>query len=63
MGIQYKQSGLWVLCAKYQDKAYTNTATHTYIDSLGRECTAKQTLWAEYARKLIHSVLRKKDAA
>ena len=28
MGIQFKQSGQWLLIAKYQDKWYVKTRTH-----------------------------------
>lgn len=43
LGVQYKQGGVWLLYAKYQDKGYTTTKTfadnghvHTYWTQKGR---------------------------
>jgi Prophage antirepressor len=54
MGIQYLQSGQWLLSYKYQNKGYTKTRTHHYIDSLGREQTNIITVWTETGRLQIH---------
>lgn len=53
--IQYKQSGTWLLYAKYQNRGYTKTKTHTYTDSTGKTQTSMQTVWTESGRKFIHS--------
>ena len=63
LGIQYKQSGTWVLYAKYQDKGYTDTTTYTYTDSVGVERTSMLTTWTELGRKWIHAMLSREDAA
>ena len=55
-GVQYKQSGQWLLYAKYQDKGYTNTITREYKDHLGRQRTSMQTVWRETGRHFIHSL-------
>ncbi len=54
MGIQYLQSGQWLLSYKYQNKGYTKTRTHHYTDSLGREQTNIITVWTEIGRLQIH---------
>lgn len=55
-GVQYKQSGQWLLYAKYQDKGYTDTITREYKDHLGRQRTSMQTVWRESGRHFIHSL-------
>ena len=55
-GVQYKQSGQWLLYAKYQDKGYTDTITREYKDHLGRQRTSMQTVWRETGRHFIHSL-------
>lgn len=53
--IQYRQSGLWLLYAQYQNKGYTKTKTYTYYDSSGKQQTSMQTYWTEQGRAFIHS--------
>lgn len=55
MKIQYRQSGLWLLYAQYQNKGYTKTKTYTYYDSSGKQQTSMQTYWTEAGRAFIHS--------
>lgn len=55
-GVQYKQSGQWLLYAKYQDKGYTDTITREHKDHLGRQRTSLQTVWREAGRQFIHSL-------
>lgn len=55
----YKSNGVWVLYEKYQNKGYTKTKTHKYIDSLGREQTQIQTYWTETGRVFIHELMQK----
>ena len=53
-GIQYRQSGVWVLTSKYQNKGYTKTRTHTYTRSDGY----KARLCSPYGRnKAGHSCI------
>ena len=56
LGVQYKQSGQWLLKAKYQNKGYTDTITREHKDHLGRQRTSQQTVWTETGRKFIHSL-------
>lgn len=56
LGVQYKQSGQWLLYAKYQNKGYTDTITREHKDHLGRQRTSLQTVWREPGRQFIHSL-------
>ena len=55
-GVQYKQSGQWLLYAKYQDKGYTRTVTRSYTGTSGKIHTSQQTVWTEPGRHFIHSL-------
>lgn len=57
-GIQYRQSGVWVLTSKYQNKGYTKTRTHTYTRSDGSQSTAMLTVWTEQGRSFLHSLFK-----
>lgn len=63
-GIQYKQSGSWLLCADYCGKDYTSFRTHekTNIDT-GEVKTYSNTVWTETGRNFIHSLLNQKQVA
>lgn len=63
MHIQHKQSGVWVLYAKFQNKNYTKTTTHSYTDIQGETSTNMLTVWTESGRKLIHDILKQKISA
>lgn len=58
MQVQFKQGETWVLYAKYQNKGYTKTKTHTYIDSNGTMKTSILTTWTEKGREFIHNLFR-----
>ena len=61
LGVQYKQSGQWLLYHKHQGKGYTKTHTYTYTDSnTGETKTSMNTVWTEEGRKFIHQVMAKK---
>lgn len=55
-GVQYKQSGQWLLYAKYQNKGYTKTVTRQYTGTSGKIHTSQQTVWTEPGRQFIHSL-------
>ena len=55
-GVQYKQSGQWLLYAKYQDKGYTKTITRQYTGATGQTHTSQLTVWTEAGRRFIHSL-------
>lgn len=56
LGVQYKERGIWVLTAKYQDKGYTKTTTHDFLKSDGSIGTRIQTEWTEVGRKWLHQL-------
>lgn len=62
-GVQYKQGGVWVLTAKYQDKGYTKTRTHTYTRSDGSTGTSMLTVWTERGRAFIHQLFNEAKTA
>lgn len=52
-GVQFKQSGQWVLYKAYQDKGYTDTKTVKYNDHNGNPKTVLQTKWTNKGREFI----------
>lgn len=59
--VQYRQSGQWLLYAKYQAKGYMKTRTHTYQRNNGRISTMLVSVWTEAGRMFLHTLLRKYD--
>ena len=59
-GVQYNQSGTWVLYKRYQGHGYTKTKTHHYYNSLNEQCTSMQTVWTEKGRMFIHDFFKHK---
>lgn len=56
-GIQYKQSGTWLLYQKYTGLGYTVTKTFV-IDDNGH--TRVHTYWTQKGRRFIHEILKAK---
>ena len=54
LGIQYKQSGIWLLYAKYQNKGYTQTTTHV----VGAGKTTIHTKWTQKGRLFLYDLLK-----
>lgn len=59
LGVQFRQSGQWLLYAKYQSKGYMKTRTHTYTRTNGRISTMLVSVWTEAGRMFLHSLLNK----
>ncbi|WP_186321427.1 phage antirepressor KilAC domain-containing protein [Bacillus sp. FJAT-22090] len=55
LGVQYKQSDVWLLYAKYQDKAYTQT----YVHSIDAERSKPHTKWTQQGRLFIYELLKR----
>lgn len=56
LGIQYYQSGQWMLYSKYQDKGLTDVRVMKFVrhdDSIG---TNQSMVWTEKGRKFIHEL-------
>ena len=54
-GIQYKQSGQWMLYAKFADRGYTVSGTHVVGDN-----SFVSTHWTQEGRKFIYDMLKEK---
>lgn len=57
-GIMFKQSGQWLLTAKYSDKGYTKPRTHQYTRNDGSIGTNTTTVWTEKGRAFLHMVFQ-----
>lgn len=56
LGIQYKQSGQWMLYSKFQDKGLTATRTFPiYNEKSELIGTRVETVWTEKGRRAIHA--------
>ena len=58
LGVQYKQSGIWFLYAKYQDKGYTQTKTQYYIKADGTQGVSTHTYWSQKGRLFLYELLK-----
>lgn len=56
-GVQYRQSGQWILTAKHKDKGYATNRIHTYFNRVTEQTVTTQALvWTEKGRLFIHSL-------
>ena len=59
-GIMIRQSGQWMLAAKYCGQSYTKTRTHPYTKQDGTQGTNSITVWTERGRWFLHQVFEQK---
>lgn len=59
-GVMIRQSGQWLLAAKYCGQNYTKTRTHSYIRQDGTQGTNNITVWTERGRWFLHQLMAKK---
>ena len=57
-GIQYSQSGVWFLYAKYQDKGYTSTKAQNYNRPDGTQGSRVHTYWTQKGRLFLYGLLK-----
>jgi phage antirepressor YoqD-like protein len=57
--VMFKQSGRWMLYAKYQGNGYTKPRTHHYFHSDGSEGTSTITVWTETGRAFVHQIMKR----
>ena len=57
LGVQFRQSGTWLLTAPYQKEGFTLTHTHLWQSRDGESGTAMHTVWTERGRLFIHRIL------
>lgn len=58
LGIQYKQSGQWLLYSKYHDKGYTHSETINIVRSNGLPDITMETKWTQKGRLYIYERLK-----
>lgn len=59
LGVQYKQSGQWLLYAKYHNKGYTHSETIDITRSNGLGDTVMNTKWTQKGRLFLYDLLKK----
>ena len=59
-GVMYRQSGQWLITAKYSERGYTKTRTHAYVRSDGSQGTNNITVWTESGRLFLHDLFTAK---
>ena len=59
-GIQYKQSGVWFLYAKYQSEGYTQTKTQNYPKPDGTQGSRTHMYWTQKGRLFLYDFLKSK---
>ena len=60
-GIQYKQSGVWFLYAKYQSEGYTQTKTQNYPKPDGTQGSRTHMYWTQKGRLFLYDFLKSKE--
>lgn len=57
LGVIFKQSGLWFVYAKYDDKHLVDYETQLVSDKSGRRYTSHRMRWTEKGRQFVHQVI------
>lgn len=57
-GVQFKQSGIWILYQDYASQGYTNTKTHEYNGNDGSIHARVHTYWTQKGRLFIYDLLK-----
>ena len=60
LGVQYNQSGVWFLYAKYQSEGYTQTKTQNYNKSDGTQGARTHMYWTQKGRLFLYDFLKSK---
>ena len=58
-GVQYKQSGIWLLYQKYAEQGYTRSKTHIYSGNDGQQHSRLHTYWTQKGRLFIYDLLKR----
>lgn len=61
LGIQYKQSGQWLLYDRYSKNGYTHSETVDITRSDGRQDVKMNTKWTQKGRIFLYNTLKEKD--
>lgn len=57
LGVMIRQSGQWMLSARYCGQNYTKTRTHSYTRQDGTQGTNNITVWTERGRWFLHKLM------
>ena len=60
LGVQYSQSGVWFLYAKYQSEGYTQTKTQNYNKPDGSQGARTHMYWTQKGRLFLYDFLKSK---
>jgi prophage antirepressor-like protein len=58
LGVQFKQSNIWMLYQKYAGRGYTRTRTHSYSGNDGTDHSKVHTYWTQKGRLFIYELLK-----
>lgn len=61
LGIQYKQSGQWLLYKEYQSLGYTHSETVDITRADGRPDIKMNTKWTQKGRLFIYNKLKEEE--
>lgn len=61
LGIQYKQSGQWLLYSKYQKQGYTHSCTTYIVRKYGEPDAKMFTKWTQKGRLFLYELLKVND--
>lgn len=56
--IIFRQSGQWMLTARYSGQGYTNTRTARFFREDGSIGTSTSTVWTEKGRSFLHNIVK-----
>lgn len=59
LGVQFNQSGVWMLYAKYQGSGYLKTKTHNYPDAEGVQHSKEHSYWTQKGRLFLYDLLKR----
>ena len=59
LGIQFRQSGLWLLYSKYHGLGYTHSETVDIVRNDGRSDVKMNTKWTQKGRLFLYNTLKK----
>lgn len=58
LGVQFKQSDIWLLYQKYAEEGYTSTKTHNYLGTDGENHSKVHTYWTQKGRLFIYDLMK-----
>ncbi|MEO1772503.1 phage antirepressor KilAC domain-containing protein [Candidatus Enterococcus ferrettii] len=61
LGIQFNQSGTWLLYSKFQDKGYTHIEPFDYEDKNGNPQVKTRMKWTQKGHIFLYETLKKKN--